>query len=74
MQHLLAVIVGEWASERAGFEEAGASGVCFVGRPSAVRNPLSGYDRTASLDEIDRVLRRKFDAGFYERQALSRDK
>jgi hypothetical protein len=36
-------------------EEAGASGVCFVGRPSAVRNPLFGYEQTASIDVIDRT-------------------
>jgi hypothetical protein len=33
-------------------EEAGASGVCFVGRPEAVRNALIGPQRL-SFDEID---------------------
>src|ERR1017187_7252272 len=36
-------------------EEAGSSGVCFVGRPSAVRNALLGYYNEASLDRIDRT-------------------
>jgi hypothetical protein len=33
-------------------EEAGASGVCFVGRPEAVRNAITGPQRL-SFDEID---------------------
>ena len=33
--------------------DAGASGVCFVGDPDAVRNPLFGYGKTNKLDEID---------------------
>lgn len=36
-------------------EEAGSSGVCFVGRPSAVRNALFGYYSETSLDQIDRT-------------------
>lgn len=36
-------------------EEAGSSGVCFVGRPSAVRSALFGYDSETSLDLIDRM-------------------
>lgn len=36
-------------------EEAGSSGVCFVGRPSAVRNALFGYYSETSLDRIDRT-------------------
>jgi len=36
-------------------EEAGSSGVCFVGRPSAVRNALLGYEQETSLDKIDRT-------------------
>jgi hypothetical protein len=36
-------------------EEAGSSGVCFVGRPSAVRNALLGYYNETSLDRIDRT-------------------
>jgi hypothetical protein len=34
---------------------AGASGVCFVGRPSALRNPLLGYNSTLGLKQIDRT-------------------
>ncbi len=33
---------------------AGASGVCFVGSPKAVRNPLFEYHQQQSLDDIDR--------------------
>lgn len=36
-------------------EESGSSGICFVGRPSAVRNALFGYYQEASLDQIDRA-------------------
>ena len=36
-------------------EEAGSSGVCFVGWPSAVRNGLLGYYNETSLDQIDRT-------------------
>jgi len=36
-------------------EEAGSSGVCFVGRPSAVRNAILGYYNEAALDQIDRT-------------------
>jgi hypothetical protein len=36
-------------------EEAGSSGVCFVGRPSAVRNALLGYYNESSLDRTDRT-------------------
>lgn len=35
--------------------DAGASGVCLVGRPSAVRNPLLGYNSTLALNQIDRT-------------------
>lgn len=34
--------------------DAGASGVCFVGFPSAVRNPLFEYGQTQDLATIDR--------------------
>ena len=34
--------------------DAGASGVCFVGDPDAVRNPLFEYAQTNKLAEIDR--------------------
>ena len=33
--------------------DAGASGVCFVGDPKAVRNPLFEYNETQHLSEID---------------------
>jgi hypothetical protein len=36
-------------------EEAGSSGVCYVGRPGAVRNPLLGYYQESSLGQIDRT-------------------
>ena len=36
-------------------EEAGSSGVCFVGRPSAVRNGLLGYYNETSLNRIERT-------------------
>jgi len=35
--------------------EIGASGVCFVGDPDAVYNPLFGYGETNKLSEISRV-------------------
>lgn len=35
--------------------DAGASGVCFVGDPDAVRNPLFEYKETHDLGEIDRT-------------------
>jgi hypothetical protein len=35
--------------------DAGASGVCFVGDPSAVRNPLFEYAQTQDLQTIDRT-------------------
>ena len=35
--------------------EAGASGVCFVGDPQAVRSPLFNYHHTQDLDKIDRT-------------------
>lgn len=35
--------------------DAGASGVCFVGDPAAVRNPLFEYARTQDLTKIDRT-------------------
>jgi hypothetical protein len=34
--------------------EAGASGVCFVGDPKAVRSPSSEYDQLVPLDQMDR--------------------
>ncbi|WP_049780910.1 right-handed parallel beta-helix repeat-containing protein [Terriglobus saanensis] len=43
-------------------EEAGSNGICFVGRPGAVRNALLGYSQEASLDQIDRKLGPKDDA------------
>jgi len=33
--------------------DAGASGVCFVGDPNAVRNPLFEYNQTQNFSEID---------------------
>ena len=33
--------------------EAGASGICFVGDPSAVRDPLFSYDNSLPDDKID---------------------
>ena len=35
--------------------DLGASGVAFVGRPGAVRNPLMHYDRRLRLDQLDRT-------------------
>ena len=35
--------------------EAGASGVCFVGDPAAVRDPLFEYAQTQDLTKIDRI-------------------
>ena len=35
--------------------DAGASGVCFVGDPKAVRNPLFEYAQTQDLTRIDRT-------------------
>lgn len=35
--------------------DAGASGVCFVGDPNAVRNPLFGYGQKNDLNKIDRT-------------------
>lgn len=35
--------------------DAGASGVCFVGDPAAVRNPLFEYNEKNDLDKIDRT-------------------
>ncbi|MCP5536215.1 MAG: right-handed parallel beta-helix repeat-containing protein [Akkermansiaceae bacterium] len=35
--------------------DAGASGVCFVGDPNAVRNPLFEYDQKNDLSKIDRT-------------------
>ncbi len=34
---------------------AGASGVCFVGAPDAVRNPLFEYSQQQSYDDIDKT-------------------
>jgi hypothetical protein len=36
-------------------DRAGASGICFVGRPEAVRNALSTYSATQTLAAIDRT-------------------
>jgi len=35
--------------------DAGASGVCFVGDPAAVRDPLFEYGKTQDLQKIDRT-------------------
>ena len=35
--------------------DAGASGVCFVGDPKAVRNPLFEYNETQDLSKIDQT-------------------
>jgi hypothetical protein len=36
-------------------DRAGASGICFVGRPDAVRSPLSTYSATQAFAAIDRT-------------------
>ncbi len=36
-------------------QDAGASGVCFVGDPAAVRDPLFEYGKTQDLTKIDRA-------------------
>lgn len=41
--------------------DAGASGVCFVGDPDAVRNPLFEYGQTNDLSKIDRTAGPKTD-------------
>ena len=41
--------------------DAGASGVCFVGDPGAVRNPLFEYGEKNDLDKIDRTVGPKTD-------------
>ncbi len=33
--------------------DAGASGICFVGDPAAVRDPVIGYDQSMPEDQID---------------------
>ncbi len=38
---------------RSHFSGIGASGVCFVGRPDAVRSPLFEYGETNSLESVD---------------------
>ena len=35
--------------------DAGASGVCFVGDPGAVRDPCFGYGETKDFDKLDRT-------------------
>ena len=35
--------------------KAGASGICFVGDPKAVRSPLFNYNKQHKLEEIDRT-------------------
>ncbi len=35
--------------------KAGASGICFVGDPSAARSPLFNYDQANKLEDIDRT-------------------
>lgn len=35
--------------------QTGASGVCFVGKPTALRNPLFEYGERQSIDEIDKA-------------------
>jgi PDZ domain/Right handed beta helix region len=41
--------------KRCHIHDAGASGVCFVGDPKAVRNPLFEYAQTQDLAAIDRT-------------------
>lgn len=36
------------------FTDLGASGVCFVGRPEAVRSPSFNYSQAVPLDQLDR--------------------
>ncbi|HEY0308102.1 MAG TPA: PDZ domain-containing protein [Acidobacteriaceae bacterium] len=43
-------------------EESGANGVCFVGRPEAVRNPLESYTQTLSIDALDHTQGPRSDA------------
>ncbi len=38
---------------RCHFERIGASGICFVGHPDSVRNPLFEYNETQSIHSID---------------------
>lgn len=45
----------EIAVTRTRISETGASGVCFVGHPDAVRSPLFEYNETQTLDEIDKT-------------------
>ncbi len=40
---------------RCRFDGLGASGVCFVGRTESVRSPLSEYNETHTLAEIDKT-------------------
>jgi len=37
------------------FEQCGASAICFVGDPNAVRSPLFEYKESQSLESVDRV-------------------
>ena len=41
------------AVKRTHLRDIGASAVCFVGRPDAVRSPLFEYGETQSLDSVD---------------------
>jgi hypothetical protein len=43
------------AIRRSHVTEVGASGICFLGSPEAVRNPLSHYNQRLPLDQIDRT-------------------
>lgn len=40
---------------RSHFTHIGASGLCFVGKPEAVRSPLFEYSQTNCLEEIDKT-------------------
>lgn len=40
---------------RSHFTHIGASGLCFVGKPEAVRSPLFEYNQTQRFDKIDRT-------------------
>jgi hypothetical protein len=43
-------------------EQAGASGICFAGRPEAVRNALSSYGQRLSSAELDMTVGPRTDA------------
>ena len=56
---------------RSHFTEIGASGICFVGRPSSVRSPLFEYNQTQSASEMDKTPGPKSDE--YPKNCLVED-